>query len=223
MSSTTSWWDLTRRAGARHGDSSCAGGGRGGWRGGGAHDQDLGLALLGLKELLEQLGAEHATATIITATYRYCCERSDLCYRVSTPYAHRRHGAAHPERDRNARVRGCAAAAASWAGLRRVRGLVCRYRHVADVGASLYCPYSRLVAVATAYSLFLACLLVLPWARWPCVAACHALGPFERAGGVCHRCLWGTVGAGAQFWVWWTGLRHVRPLESSVGEGGRGI
>ena len=108
-------------------------------------------------------------------------------------------------------------------GLRRVRGLVCRYRHVADVGASLYCPYSRLVAVAAAYSLFLACLLVLPWARWPCVAACHALGPFERAGGVCHRCLWGTVGAGAQFWVWWTGLRHVRPLESSVGEGGRGI
>ena len=108
-------------------------------------------------------------------------------------------------------------------GLRRVRGLVCRYRHVADVGASLYCPYSRLVAVATAYSLFLACLLVLPWARWPCVAACHALGPFERAGGVCHRCLWGTVGAGAQFWVWWTGLRHVRPLESRVGEGGRGI
>ena len=108
-------------------------------------------------------------------------------------------------------------------GLRRVRGLVCRYRHVADVGASLYCPYSRLVAVATAYSPSLACLLVLPWARWPCVAACHALGPFERAGGVCHRCLWGTVGAGAQFRVWWTGLRHVRPLESSVGEGGCGI
>ena len=134
-----------------------------------------------------------------------------------------RHGAAHPERDRNARVRGCAAVAASWAGLRRVRGLVCRYRHVADVGASLYCPYSRLVAVATAYSLFLACLLVLPWARWPCVAACHALGPFARAGGVCYRCLWGTVGTGAQFWVWWTGLKHVRPLESSVGEGGRGI
>ena len=167
--------------------------------------------------------AEHATATVITATYRYCCERSDLCYRVSTPYAGRRHGAAHPELDRNARVRGCAAAAASWAGLRRVRGLVCRYRHVADVGASLYCPYSRLVAVAAAYSLFLACLLVLPWARWPCVAACQALGPFARAGGVCHRCLWGTVGAGAQFRVWWTGLRHVRPLESSVGEGGRGI
>ena len=109
----------------------------------------------------------------------------------------------------------CTHAACQW--------LVCRYRHVADVGASLYCPYSRLVAVATAYSLFLACLLVLPWARWPCVAACHALGPFERAGGVCHRCVWGTVGAGAQFWVWWTGLRHVRPLESSVGEGGCGI
>ena len=134
-----------------------------------------------------------------------------------------RHSHAHPELDRNAFLPRCAAAAASWPGLRRVRGLVCRYRHVADVGASLYCPYSRLVAVATAYSLFLACLLVLPWARWPCVAACHALGPFERAGGVCHRCLWGTVGAGAQFWVWWTGLRHVRPLESSVGEGGRGI
>ena len=149
---------------------------------------------------------------------RSCATESALPTR-----ARRRHGAAHPERDRNARVRGCAAAAASWAGLRRVRGLVCRYRHVADVGASLYCPYSRLVAVATAYSLFLACLLVLPWARWPCVAACHALGPFARAGGGCHRCLWGTVGAGAQFWVWWTGLRHVRPLESSVGEGGRGI
>ena len=178
---------------------------------------------LGARSCSSISGRSLAQVLLTSPTYVYSCERSDLCYRVSTPYAGRRHGAAHPERDRNARVRGCAAAAASWAGLRRVRGLACRYRHVADVGASLYCPYSRLVAVATAYSLFLACLLVLPWARWPCVAACHALGPFERAGGVCHRCLWGTVGAGAQFWVWWTGLRHVRPLESSVGEGGRGI